>query len=481
MDYNRDGLQDAPETEIRISGVKVELLKLREGENPENENSYENVFYPKTDQNAQNIPVVIETGKQISVRAENGNGAVDYEPGRYRFTDLPAGTYAVRFTDGNGETKITKLNATSVNCGGDDTRDSDAVASRDENGKLIKTAILNLEMPKAENMAVSLYESKYHDSGFYPDTQMTLQKVGEGGEPLTGAIFTIQDGTGATLSFTYGTEGYTPYDEAGEEFRKDKYYIALAANPYYVIGVNGTGNGSPVILQNRTGNANQLFEIRREEDFYSFLNVASGKWLDLDSGNLGNGAKIHVWENSQPNNNQKWYVTAWDAGSRISAYGDRHGEKDQWCLDLNGGTAQENQKIHLYSRNETSAQKWVLIPAGITADTQTDLNVDSAEGLTINNLKPGDYTITEIKSPTGHSLLSRPVNFTVKGDGSIETADGMAMVDGEGNTVLKIKNTRLYSLPSTGGSGTGIYVAAGMLLMISSLLYAVYSRRRKAA
>ena len=34
MDYNRDGIQDDPNTEVRISGIKVELLRLREGGEP---------------------------------------------------------------------------------------------------------------------------------------------------------------------------------------------------------------------------------------------------------------------------------------------------------------------------------------------------------------------------------------------------------------------------------------------------------------
>lgn len=336
MDYNRDGIQDDDlNKEVRISGVKVELLKLRDGASPEHESSYDPVCYPDTD-----TAISVETGKQISVRAESAAQTVVYEPGRYKFTDLPAGIYAVRFTDGSGATKITELSATSTDIGEDDTRDSDAFASRNEKGELVKTLILNLEMPKAENMNVSLFESRFHDSGFYPDTQIKLQKVGESEKPLTGAIFTIQDDSGKTLSFIYDEErGYTPYDEEGEEARKDKFYIALASNPYYVIGINGTADGSLPILQNRTGNANQLFEVQRDGELYSFRNVSSGKWLDLDSGNLKNGAKVHVWSNDTPNENQKWYVTPWDAGSRISTF---IGQRDEWCLDLNAASGDVN-------------------------------------------------------------------------------------------------------------------------------------------
>ena len=87
MDYNRDGIQDDIQTETRISGIKVELLRLKEGGNPEDENSYENVYFPGKDKTAGN-GIAIETGKQISVRAGEISEAAAYEQGRYKFTDL---------------------------------------------------------------------------------------------------------------------------------------------------------------------------------------------------------------------------------------------------------------------------------------------------------------------------------------------------------------------------------------------------------
>ena len=175
--------------------------------------------------------------------------------------------------------------------------------------------------------------------------------------------------------------------------------------------------------------------------------------------------KVQVWNDSAITYaNQNWYVTDRDAGLHIST---SNGSRNEWCLDLDAATAQENQKIHLWYQNGTPAQKWVLIPAGITAETRTDLSVDSTGGVTINNLKPGSYTITELKSPAGHSLLKEPVSFTVNGDGSVDSSDGMAEADG---FVLKIKNKELYELPSAGGIGTWWYTIGGTLLMMAGVL-----------
>ncbi|MCI8744631.1 MAG: LPXTG cell wall anchor domain-containing protein [Lachnospiraceae bacterium] len=482
MDYNQNGLQDELQTEIRISGIRVELLKLKEGGDPENENDYENVYYPNTDPADEKNKIIIETGQQISLRAENESKKTPYEEGRYKFTDLPAGTFAVRFTDGSGETKITELNASKPNCGTDDTLDSDGIPvyENEESDKLQRTVILNVEMPKAEDMSVSLYESKNHDSGFYPDTQMKIQKADEGGSALSGAIFTIRDSrNNSVVSFTYDEEKgcYEPVIiEETDPALDGKYYIAYAANPDYVVEISGNWDGAVPILKKRNGNAFQLFEIKDQGgDLRSFLNAGSGKWLDLDGGKLENGAKIHVWSNDNPNDNQIWHVT--DAGGGSHIWPKASSSAYTWHMDLSGGNVSEGTSIQLWSANDSAAQKWILVPAGSggsgddAADARTDLSVDSSGSFTIQNLVPGSYTIEEIKSPTGYSLLKGPVSFTLNTDNTITVNSDMVSAQGEGeNLVLKVKNEKLYALPKTGGRGTFVYTISGTLLMLAAAL-----------
>ena len=51
---------------------------------------------------------------------------------------------------------------------GEDHRDSDGIpAYNADRSVLQKTVILGIELPKAEEMSVMKFESKYHDSGFY--------------------------------------------------------------------------------------------------------------------------------------------------------------------------------------------------------------------------------------------------------------------------------------------------------------------------
>lgn len=95
----------------------------------------------------------------------------------------------------------------------------------------------------------------------------------------------------------------------------------------------------------------------------------------------------------------------------------------------------------------------------------------------------GDYTLTEEKAPEGYALLGEPVGISIAKDGTltISGGDGKATIakDNGDLPVLTVRNSEIYTLPSTGGSGTGTYAAAGTLLMLCSLPYAFCGRKKK--
>lgn len=144
------------------------------------ETLYEPVCYLGTE-----TPIVIETGQEISVRAVNGDAVTSYpKAGGYRFTDLSAGTYAVRFTDGSGQTKISQLLASPADQGGDDALDSDGIPIYSEDHfRLERSMVLGIEMPEVQEMYTVLYESKDHDSGFY-ERGTELPRTGGSGNLL---------------------------------------------------------------------------------------------------------------------------------------------------------------------------------------------------------------------------------------------------------------------------------------------------------
>lgn len=100
----------------------------------------------------------------------------------------------------------------------------------------------------------------------------------------------------------------------------------------------------------------------------------------------------------------------------------------------------------------------------------------------LNNLRNGDYRLTEVTAPSGYMLLSSPICFTVS-NGTVTLTDegtvsNMCELTTESTNppVLTIKNQKLYSLPESGGSGIYWYMIGGMVLM-STAAWILYKNK----
>ena len=100
----------------------------------------------------------------------------------------------------------------------------------------------------------------------------------------------------------------------------------------------------------------------------------------------------------------------------------------------------------------------------------------------LNNLRNGEYRLTEVTAPSGYMLLSSPICFMVS-NGTVTLANngtGSNMceltTDSTNPPVLTIKNQKLYSLPESGGSGIYWYMIGGMVLM-STAAWILYKNK----
>lgn len=82
------------------------------------------------------------------------------------------------------------------------------------------------------------------------------------------------------------------------------------------------------------------------------------------------------------------------------------------------------------------------------------------------------YWLAEIVAPDGYELLAAPIEFTVTAD----TTE--AGVDLE---VVNVPSNAGFTLPMTGGAGTTLFLAGGVLLLAGAVLLAVRSRRKAVA
>lgn len=150
------------------------------------------------------------------------------------------------------------------------------------------------------------------------------------------------------------------------------------------------------------------------------------------------------------------------------------------------------KKVDSSGNNELSGAEFTLeVKDGTTgqfdgnAYKSFEIDKDTVE---LKDLKPGLYKLTEIKAPKGYSLLGTSIYFQVKlGKVTLVKEDGtpievqpqsMWTLDEDSN-VLTIKNTKLYSLPESGGPGTYGFTISGVAILATALLLFINNKRRE--
>lgn len=276
-----------------------------------------------------------------------------------------------------------------------------------------------------------------------------LQKLDQDGNPLSGAVFRLQNADGDTLNVVKNGDGsYSAVSRAADVIDTTQlYYIAAAGDQNYVVGQNTSLSNFDAQLQKKTGADTQKVRVYQQTDgSYSFQSAANGKWLDLDSGKLDNGTLIHFWENASTpttHDNQKWYLSVNKDGTfkikpRVAVL-----HESNIVFDLNQAAFAEGQKIQGWADNDSPAQKWLLVPVDPVqspAATQ-DLEVSATGELAVTGLLPGSYTLTETKVPAGFRDSLGEISLKVTADGTVilTKPNVFVEVDGKG-ALLKIKN-----------------------------------------
>ncbi|WP_314426874.1 SpaH/EbpB family LPXTG-anchored major pilin [uncultured Microbacterium sp.] len=90
---------------------------------------------------------------------------------------------------------------------------------------------------------------------------------------------------------------------------------------------------------------------------------------------------------------------------------------------------------------------------------------------------PGDagyqtYWLAEVVAPDGYELLAAPIEFTIT---AATTAVGVDL------EVVNVPSNAGFTLPMTGGAGTTLFLAGGVMLLAGAVLLAVRTRRKATA
>lgn len=114
-----------------------------------------------------------------------------------------------------------------------------------------------------------------------------------------------------------------------------------------------------------------------------------------------------------------------------------------------------------------------VVPTGLgsTLTTADDGTV------TVKGLKAGDYYFKEVVAPDGYSISNTDIAFTMAEttDKTTGVVTGVAPTQPE---LIKMYDSKLSALPSTGGMGTTLFTIAGCAIMVAAAGFFFASRKR---
>lgn len=209
---------------------------------------------------------------------------------------------------------------------------------------------------------------------------------------------------------------------------------------------------------------------------------------NTDTGNLGNTAKLSYSNNpyaiTDSHKDVKDDAKVYTYGIKITKVDSDDGDKllpgAEFTVSLSENGSDPIHFVNedgIYRKavteNETDAVQTVIVGAEGGAN----------EGkLTLAGLDAGTYYLTETKAPDGYNKLGSPVKITITdtdpADGIVnDGADGANGADGY--VEQRVENSDGFQLPTTGGIGTVLFTAGGVLLMGLGVIVLVFVSLRR--
>lgn len=277
---------------------------------------------------------------------------------------------------------------------------------------------------------------------------------------------------------TYTIETWVPYIAPTATNKEFYIYDDIDGADYYL---EGEGAHKSVILgvdEDITNNV--VFDISGDEGYGLYIDLSDL----IDDANSNAGKKIVVTYTAK--------VTEVDVNNTAgSNAGDSEFDSD--TVDVYTGqivlTKYNEDKtktlagagFEVRKDNEGDALKFSEVTTGVdgnyvydpVAGTITEVKTGSDGTLTIAGLDLGHYTFKEVTAPKGYHIANSP-------DG----IDAEAALSAQGTVTETVKattsltNTKLSSLPSTGGIGTTIFTIGGCAIMIAAAALYFVNRRK---
>lgn len=108
-----------------------------------------------------------------------------------------------------------------------------------------------------------------------------------------------------------------------------------------------------------------------------------------------------------------------------------------------------------------------------------NITTDANGQATVTGLTPGKYILRETKAPTTYTLAAKDWMIEVKDNKDINITFNGKNVTANDTGEFPIENTKVYSLPSSGGSGTYGFTISGVAILTAALLLFIKNKRKE--
>ena len=150
----------------------------------------------------------------------------------------------------------------------------------------------------------------------------------------------------------------------------------------------------------------------------------------------------------------------------------------------------------LYREKDGQKQAVPLSRSGdayqVALQGSNELSVSADGSFTILGLGEGTYYLRELSTAEGYALPNEDIALTLAGERSAGEYTGrldaaQCTVDGQqgnasvqdGTLYLSVINPRTFYIPNTGGAGSWMFTAGGLLIIAGGVVYLAVSRKKK--
>ncbi len=140
-------------------------------------------------------------------------------------------------------------------------------------------------------------------------------------------------------------------------------------------------------------------------------------------------------------------------------------------VDTNNHDVKLQNAVFTLYKNNGDDQPGAVVKENIT----TDANGQA----TVTGLTPGKYILRETKAPTTYTLAAKDWMIEVKDNKDINITFNGKNVTANDTGEFPIENTKVYSLPSSGGSGTYGFTISGVAILTAALLLFIKNKRKE--